>query len=165
MFLFPAYFGMSRAGYGRQIWGHVVFMVFFFTFWEIRILCRHCPYYAEKGWTLRCNANFGCPKIWQYAPGPMNSFEKVQLLIGFVILFGYPLPFMIYGGQKTFAFLTAWAILVFWWTMKKHTCSNCVNFSCPLNGVPKKTIDEYLRRNPVMREAWEKAGWRLSDED
>jgi len=23
-------------------------MVFFFNIWEIRILCSHCPYYAEE---------------------------------------------------------------------------------------------------------------------
>jgi hypothetical protein len=40
-------------------------------------------------------------------------------------------------------------------------CPNCVNFSCPLNTVPKAIIDEYLRMNYVMREAWLKSGWKI----
>jgi hypothetical protein len=29
--------------------------------------------------------------------------------------------------------------------------------------VPREVVDEYLRRNPVMREAWEAHGWRLEE--
>jgi hypothetical protein len=38
-----------------------------------------------------------------------------------------------------------------------------VNFSCPLNVVPKEVVDEYLRRNPVMRRAWLAHGWHLEE--
>lgn len=34
-----------------------------------------------------------------------------------------------------------------------------INFSCPLNTVEKRIVDEYLRRNPATREAWEKSGY------
>lgn len=40
-------------------------------------------------------------------------------------------------------------------------CPHCVNFSCPLNRVPRRVVDAYLARNPVMREAWERCGWTL----
>jgi hypothetical protein len=46
-------------------------------------------------------------------------------------------------------------------TLKTFFCTSCVNFSCPLNKVSKPIIDEYLRKNDVMREAWERSGWQL----
>jgi len=49
-----------------------------------------------------------------------------------------------------------WVLIMFY-----AFCSQCVNFSCPLNIVPKSMVDEYLKRNPVMRDAWVKSGYRL----
>ena len=37
-------------------------------------------------------------------------------------------------------------------------CIRCINFSCPVIAVPKPLVDAYLRRNPLMREAWEASG-------
>jgi hypothetical protein len=42
-------------------------------------------------------------------------------------------------------------------------CSTCVNFSCPLNAVPKTVIDGYLKKNDVMRKAWEESGWSMGE--
>jgi hypothetical protein len=39
--------------------------------------------------------------------------------------------------------------------------TRCINFSCPINAVPKPLVDSYLKNNPVMRLAWEKSGYRL----
>ena len=46
-------------------------------------------------------------------------------------------------------------------TLKIFFCPNCVNFSCPLNTVPKPVIDEYLKKNDVMRKAWQESGWQI----
>jgi hypothetical protein len=46
-------------------------------------------------------------------------------------------------------------------TLKRFYCPKCVNFSCPLNAVPKPHIDAYLKRNEVMRKAWEASGWMI----
>ena len=43
--------------------------------------------------------------------------------------------------------------------VRKHVCTRCVNFSCPLNGVPKHIVDDYLHRNPIMRQTWEAKGY------
>jgi hypothetical protein len=48
-------------------------------------------------------------------------------------------------------------------TLKTFYCTNCVNFSCPLNSVSKQVIDEYLKINPIMRETWEKSGWQIDN--
>ena len=157
-FAIPAFIGMILGSYGWFILGWVGFMLLFFNFWEIRILCSHCPYYAEKGLTLHCIANYGSLKIWKYHPEPINGSEKVQLILGFIILIGYPFPFLILGSQYILAFLALWGGIIFFWTLQKYTCSKCVNFSCPLNRVSKEAVDEYLKRNPVMRKAWEEKG-------
>jgi hypothetical protein len=160
-FLLPALVGMIWGGYGWYLLGWLGLMIVFFGFWEIRILCSHCPYYAEKGVTLHCIANYGCPKFWKYHPEPISNSERIQLLIGFIIVFGYPLPFLILGGQIIFCVLTTWGLIMFFWTLQKYTCSKCVNFSCLLNRVPKEVVDEYLKRNPVMKKAWEESGWKI----
>ncbi len=154
-FAIPAFIGMILGGYGWYILGEVGFMIFFFTLWEIRILCSHCPYYAEKGRVLHCIANYGSLKVWKYHPEPMSKSEKVQLIIGFIILCGYPFPFLILGGQYILAFLALWGGIMFFWTLQKYTCSKCINFSCPLNRVSKEVVEEFLKRNSVMRKAWE----------
>ncbi|MCK4777040.1 MAG: hypothetical protein KAS39_01610, partial [Actinomycetia bacterium] len=149
------------SGFTWYITGWAGFMLFFFTLWEIRILCSHCPYYAEKGKTIHCIANYGMPKLWKYRPGPVSMAEKIQLFIGFIILFGYPFPFMIIGRKYMLAVFSLWGVILFFWTLQKYTCTKCVNFSCPLNRVEKEVVDQYLRKNPVMRKAWEENGWKF----
>jgi hypothetical protein len=162
-FAIPAVIGLIRGGYGCYLVGWIGFMLFFFNVWEIRILCSHCPYYAEDSLVLHCIANHGCLKLWKYHPEPMSTSEKVQLFIGFVLLCGFPLPFLLLSQQWVLAAISAWMLIFFFWTLKKYVCSACVNFSCPLNSVPKPTVDAYLMRNPVMREAWEKSGWEITN--
>ncbi len=162
-FFIPALVGMIAGGYGWYLTGWFAFMIVFFGFWEIRILCSHCPYYAQEGPVLHCIANYGCPKFWKFRPGPMTNPEKGQLFCGLLVLFGYPFPFMFIAGQWILLSASVMGGTIFFMILNKYTCTQCINFSCPLNSVPKPLVDEYLRRNPVMREAWERSGWKLED--
>ena len=45
----------------------------YFGLVEIRVMCSHCPHYAEPGRTLSCWANHGSPRLWRYRPGPIPS--------------------------------------------------------------------------------------------
>ena len=159
VFAIPAVIGVIQGGYGLALLGWVAYWLVFFELWEIRILCSHCPFYAERGTTLHCIANYGSLKLWRYRPGPMSRSERIQLWIGFAILGGYPFPFILLGGQLLWALVALWGLVMFFWTLRQVTCSHCVNFSCPLNTVPGEIVDAYLGRNPVMREAWEASGW------
>ncbi|MHA2366720.1 MAG: hypothetical protein ACXAC7_22395, partial [Candidatus Hodarchaeales archaeon] len=77
---------------------YVAFWIFFFGFFEIRVLCSHCPYYAEgEGRTLHCLANHGSYKFWKYNPGPMKLWEKLGFLSGFLIFVLFPIVGEIYG--------------------------------------------------------------------
>jgi hypothetical protein len=153
--------GMMRGGFGRYLVGWVGFMLFFFFVWEARILCSHCPYWAEDGRVLHCLANYGVIKIWPYHPEPMSTSEKVQFLVGAGIIVLYPFPFLIIGGQYILALIVLAGVVSFAFSVKKHVCTRCVNFSCPANGVQKEIVDAYLRRNLVMQRAWEESGYQI----
>ncbi len=160
-FFIPAVLGMILGGYGVYLIGYAAFWIFFFGFFEIRVLCSHCPFYAERGFILHCPANYGLPKFWRYHPEPMNRWEKVGLLLGIAILFGYPLPFLVLGRQYALLTVAVFAVILWMFIMQRNVCSRCVNFSCPLNRVPKWVVDAYLQRNEVIGEAWETGGHQL----
>lgn len=160
----PAFTGVILAGFGWFLVGWIAYIAFFLQVWENSILCSHCPYYAEEGRSLRCHANYGLLKIWKYNPGPMSRWEKLQFIIGIIIFVTYPLPFMALGGQYAFFLLSSLGILVFFAVLYMKMCIRCVNFSCPLNRVPKEVVDTFLRQNPVMKRAWEDAGYKLDNE-
>ncbi len=161
IFVITIFIGVIMSGYGWYLLGWVGFWLIFFEFWEIRILCSHCPYYAEEGRTLHCIANYSSLKIWNYHPEPMNKFEKIQLIIGFIILVGYPLIFLILGNQIILLIISIIEILGFFSFLILRRCNKCVNFSCPLNRVKKECIDAFLKKNPVMRKAWEDSGYKI----
>ena len=161
IFFVPAVIGVIRAGYGWFLIGWFVFFLIFFEFWEIRIICSHCPFYAEEGRILHCIANYGIFKVWKYHPEPISLSEKIQIFIGFIIFGGYPIVFLILGAQYLFLIIYSIGLAFFFIRLQLKTCPKCVNFSCPLNRVPKNIVDAYLKRNPVMKKAWEEKGYKI----
>jgi hypothetical protein len=155
--------GMIQSGFGWFILGWLAYWVFFFFVWEARVLCSHCPYWALDDRVLRCHANYGVIKIWKYRPGPMSRSEQFQFILGALLFVAYPLTFLMIGHQyllTLIALVSAGSAALNLW---RNGCSRCVNFSCPVNNVPKVVVDAYLRQNPVMREAWEASGYRLGE--
>ncbi|TAJ45686.1 hypothetical protein [Methanofollis fontis] len=164
-------------GWWWPIAAYTLYVVGIFLF-EFRFLCSHCPYYAGEGRVLRCLANNGAPKIWRYNPAPMNGTERsLMLLLVWSLYVVIPLVaglsaiWLVYaGGEGTVALLATIGVVLltlaasstFLWIMKIYYCSRCINFSCPLNTVDKQTVDAYLEKNPVMREAWEGSGYSLT---
>jgi len=159
----PAFIGVKQSGYGNYLWGWAIMAIIFFGFWEIYILCCHCPYYAKKGFVLRCIANYGCPKFWEYHPEPISKSKKFQLILGLALMSGYPFIFMVLGEQLLYLILSLCGLVLFFGALIKFICTKCVNFSCIFNRVPKKKVDRFLKRNPVMRKAWEEAGWQIEE--
>ncbi len=153
-FAIPAIIGVRQSGYSSYLIGWLIMAIFFFGFWEIYILCSHCPYYALKGFTIKCIANYGCPKFWRYQPGPISKSKKIQLVIGFIIMSGYPFVFMILGRESLYLALSFAGLLFFFGALFKFVCTKCINFSCVFNRVPKSKVNAYLKRNPIMAKAW-----------
>ncbi|MTI47241.1 MAG: hypothetical protein FH761_05335 [Firmicutes bacterium] len=175
-----AFLGLFFIGAFSNNWwltiAYAIGVVLNFGILEPRLLCSHCPFYAEKGFILHCNTLYGLPKLWKYRPGPMSKTEKVLQAIsgGFVDLF--PILAFIYGDVLIFinpatsaeriamvgmtAVISALMIQV-GGAIRSEVCTKCPNFSCGLNEVPKSLRDAYIKRNPVMKDAWEKAGYKF----
>jgi hypothetical protein len=162
-FAIPAIIGVRQSGYSSYLLGWGIMAIVFFGFWEIYILCSHCPYYALKGATIKCIANYGCPKIWRYQPGPISKSKKIQLILGLIIMSGYPFIFMILGRQSLYLALSLVGLLFFFGVLFKFICTKCINFSCVFNRVSKNKVNAYLKRNPIMAKAWKEAGWRMDE--
>jgi hypothetical protein len=152
---------------------YIIFIVLFFLVIQSRITCSHCPYYAEKRRFLHCTENHFTPKLWRYHPEPIKLWEKAGTVVGFTFLGSYPIIVDIYGlwifsqGSVDFVSIlgyfgiilgTLFALGAFYLTFFFLYCPHCLNFSCMFNKVPKKYVNEYLKRNPVIQKAWEDAG-------
>ncbi|MHA2002454.1 MAG: hypothetical protein ACTSVU_10250 [Promethearchaeota archaeon] len=144
--------------------GDIIVVFGFLLIWENRILCSHCPYYGrEEEKTLHCYANGGFRKLYKYHPEPMSKSEKIQFLFGVGMIIVYPLIFLAICGEFLFLGITFVGALIWFLVLFTQTCPRCPNFSCPLNRVPKETINAYLKKNDRMREAWLKAGWKMDE--
>lgn len=154
---FPSFFlggiGIGRVSIGALMpWAFIVGS--FFGLVEIRVLCAHCPHYAEATGTLRCWANHGSPKLWQYRPGPLSRLEKVVLWGGFLAVWGYPQAFLL-AREKWFLLIAyTLASLGFFWFLKRVMCPHCTNFACPLNEVGEPARRGFFARNPQIAKAW-----------
>jgi hypothetical protein len=124
------------------------------------------------------------PKIWKYKPGPLKLWEKIITLTGMLFFLLFPVIAISYelgslwGNESlwkegSYAFWKQIILLIldilslilgfmFVLVLKRRFCSQCINFSCPLNSVPKKFVDTYLKNNPAMEKAWEEAGYKIS---
>lgn len=134
----------------------VTVIVGFFGFLEIRVMCSHCPHYAEDGKTLGCWANHGSPKLWKYRPGPMSVIEKLIFFSGLAVVWGYPLPFLVIGERWFLLALYFLTNASFFSTLKLFLCSQCINFACPLNSVSEAARNLFFQRNPSVAEHWGK---------
>ena len=119
-------YGMIRGGYGWVLLPWLAYALLFFFLWEARVLCRHCPYWAREGGTLQCPANYGVIQIWRYEPGPMNTAEKIQFIVGALLLIAYPFPFLLLGGEYLPAGVGAGAVIAGVVILRRNVCSRCI---------------------------------------
>jgi len=152
-YMIPFLAGMIMGGFWTGLWVWVGLAVVFFGYVEARVLCRHCPHYAEEGFLLKCHANWGLPKIPKLDPRPMSRAESVVLLLFFGALFLYYLPFFIVGGQWLLLAITTSALVCALWTVLRTKCTRCYHLSCPLNRVPEAVREAFFRNYPAFAEA------------
>lgn len=135
--------------------GWLIFFPLYFGGLEIRVMCSHCPHYAEPGKSLKCWANYGSPKLWCYRPGPMSAAENILFFAGFAVLFGIPLVFLILGPAWFLLALHFVTLAAFRSTITGFLCSQCMNFACPRNRVSETDRQIFFSRNPAVSQAWE----------
>jgi hypothetical protein len=151
----PFLAGMIIGGFWISLAVWVGLAVLFFGYIEALVLCRHCPHYAEKGFLLRCHANWGLPKIPKFNPRPLNFWEKVIWLFYVAVLFLYYIPFFIMSQQWLLLVLTTTALFVAIWTLQRTQCSRCYNLSCPINRVPDDVKKAFFKNYPIFCDAWD----------
>ena len=162
-FFVTAIAGVIVAGYGWYLLGWLAYAVLFLLGWEARVLCSHCPYWAEPSRVLHCHANYGVVKLWRYRPGPMSRSEGIQFAVGAIVLIAFPIVLLALGGQWLLVAIAAASAVSWGYLLHRNVCSRCVNFSCPMSAVSKDLVDAYLRQNPAMREAWKRSGYVLDE--
>ncbi len=147
--------------YSYSQWSFALYLAFtigFFGLLEIRVMCSHCPHYAEEGKTLSCWANHGSPKLWKYRPGPMSKAERFLFFGGLVLIWGLPSPFFVLTGSWLLLALYILTNTAFFVTLKIFFCSKCINFACPLNGVDQDGKKMFFERNPSVAMHWPPRG-------
>jgi hypothetical protein len=159
-YFIPFLAGMALGDHwtGLIVW--LVLAAFFFVYLEALVLCRHCPHYAEEGFTLRCHANYGLPKIPRFDPRPLNQAEKAIFLAYVSLLALYYVPFLVLSAQWLLLILTTWALLTWVWTLLRTQCTRCYHLSCPLNRVPDDVRRQFFDCYPAFREALDQADRR-----
>lgn len=163
----PTFVGLILLSYPLNLISTLVwigYIVFFFLVWEPPILCAHCPFYAEgETKILHCSINYGFLKTAEFKPGPANLWEKIQFLIGANLIFIIPAIFLILERKWYFLGVLALGVIAWYIVIQLKICTDCVNFSCILNRVPKKIRDEFLKKNKVMYEAWKASGYEFDE--
>jgi hypothetical protein len=152
--LIPFLAGMiiGRFWIGLIVW--IGLAVVFFGYLEALILCRHCPHYTEDGFTLKCHANWGLPKIPKINPKPANKVERIVWLIYVLVLFIYPIPFFIAGKMWLLLAIIIWATFMWAWTVMRTQCNRCYNLSCIANRVPDDVKKIFFQNYPDYAKGW-----------
>ena len=160
-FAFPPFiiggFGIAHLNAWLLVpWLGIIFSYFLLV--EIRVMCSHCPHYAEPGTkTLKCWANYGAPKLWKYRPGTMSKTEKFIFFGGFVLIFGYPLFFLLAGLQWLLLAIFLGTTVLAATLLLTKLCTQCMNFACPLNQVEPEVKTMFFAHNPEIKKAWKES--------
>ncbi|MCP4763780.1 MAG: hypothetical protein GY870_18560 [archaeon] len=167
----PAFIAMIPAGIGILFsdfniitrilifGGWISYLAFFFFIWESRMVCNHCPYFAnDEQRTLHCPIDKGKLKTSKYNPGPSSISEKIQFIVGLIIFIGYPSLFLLLAGQFLLLFFSLGAFIGWIIIIQLKVCTDCVNFACVLNRVPKSIRLQFFEKNPIIKKAWEEKG-------
>lgn len=153
-FFIPFLAGMLKGGHRNALRVWLGLTALFFGYVEIKILCSHCPRYAEEGRFLKCYAHWGFPKIPRYDPGPMSALEKAVWLVCVSALVTYHVPFFIRKRQWRSLLLTTLAAAAFVFTVYRTHCGRCPNLSCPGNHVPEHVREIFSGYYPGIAGAW-----------
>jgi len=134
----------------------IALIISYFGFIEIRVMCSHCPHYAEPEIkSLKCWANYGSPKIWKYRPGPMSLNEKIIFYLGLILIIIYPYIFILLSYNFIIMIIYTAFTFISLFMLHAFLCTKCMNFACPFNKVDKNTRKKFMDINPVIKQAWD----------
>ena len=162
----------------NQIWlmpSYLVGIILIFGVFEPRLLCSHCPHYQKSGRTLKCWALQGMPKLWEYRVGPITKIEKTTMLVLGVYVDLFPIVGIVWGiigfwnnsaeymleGILLSVFSLGFLVIAYIFSklLLGYACERCPNLSCAMNKTPHNIKTAFLNKNPIMKQAYEEAGW------
>jgi hypothetical protein len=149
----PFMAGMIIGRFWLGIVAWLALAAIFFGYVEALVLCRHCPHYGEKGFLLRCHANYGLPKIPKFDPRPLSKAEQAIWLIYAGVLLLWYVPFFIASGQWVLLIITSVGLVAAAWTLMRTQCGRCYNLSCPINRVPPDVREKFYENYPAFDRA------------
>lgn len=138
--LFSACFAISRYSI---VWTIIYLLIFVgvFLIIEYRFFCSHCPHYCNDSETTECMFLRFIPKYFPKKPGPLNQFDIVMLILGFIIILFFPLYWLLKSPPYLLLYFLSWTVFAL--TLKRYECTRCIYFHCPANSVDKSIIEEY----------------------
>jgi hypothetical protein len=84
----------------------------------------------------------------------MSRAEIFGFYAGFAAILGYPLAFLLVGGEWFLLLLFALTTTAAGVTLKMVFCTQCMNFACPLNETGEAAQQAFFSRNPQVAQAW-----------
>jgi len=84
----------------------------------------------------------------------MALWEKIIFFLGFALVWGYPLFFLIVDVQVFLLIVYILTVAGFFMTLQSFLCSQCINFACPLNRVTNEVRRDFFERNLEVARAW-----------
>ncbi len=103
-----------------------------------RFFCTHCPHY-NTGNTIKCMFLWGFPKLFEYRPGPYKFRDKLMTFLAAVVLLGFPVYWFLM--EPGLFIIYALSLIVFFISVRRYECIQCVNRHCPVNAVPETIPD------------------------
>jgi len=179
--LVPSFAVLIIASFYFNLWYLVpTYVLFWFVYQvvaELFVRCRHCPFWDESNPKLDCRINCGVPKMrWikpyslvRFDPSPLNFWEQFMIQAFSYIQFFIPFVFSVIllvkeinvNGLSFFATIMIVLTVVlsaggiyFLRYLLGRLCKDCIHFSCPNNRQPYSVIIEYLKKNPLIYDAW-----------
>jgi len=100
-----------------------------------RFYCTHCPHYTGTDKTVKCIFFWGMPKVFSPIPGPLTGMGKAITFLAAIVLFVFPIYWLLGRLMLLIIYLLSSAVLVV--GIRRNECSRCIYFDCPSNTVQK----------------------------
>lgn len=101
-----------------------------------RFFCTHCPHYKNSGNTTKCIFMWKMPAFFAPRTGPQGFLEKSATGIAVLIVFAFPIFWLLAHLLLLLVYVISWAVLIIF--LYKYECVRCIYKDCPMNRTHNK---------------------------
>jgi hypothetical protein len=87
----------------------------------------------------------GVPKVLKDRPVPFSFFQKVITALGALLVFLFPVYWLVRDPLLLGAYIIAWVLFIL--TAQRYGCVRCINFECPVNRVPAGMKEAFEKKD------------------